>query len=285
MRLPVALALAAGFVFQSGATSSMKIYDYPGDEVARWKGTRSVILLPVLNESKVGQASLAAKTTAIMRLAFVHSGRFELVAIHDFNPTVQRGLTEGILAEAEVQKAMDDPTRESVPKIAGLLGVDYVAEVKVKDYKPATEATALEIILEGALIDTRTGEDAPLEPGRPIWGRSLTNPLGANPKRLETEALSVACNHLVGVFAGDQVPPTPEELLPPPPPEPEPTTEAAQPPAPAPPDTAAAVPGGETPPAADPGEQAEKPREPRGLDVQLPVEWFYYLLSAVIVAF
>lgn len=252
----------------SYARTHVTIYHYQDETAYGWKGARSAVLLPVQNESSHKDAALTLKATSIMKQALLHSRRFELVAIHQHNPAIVRALNDKLLNQDQVTSAVEDPKLETVLPVAAAVGVRYVIEVSVQQYKPATETTPLEVDLHGTLYDAATGDALPLPTDEPAWGQSLSDPRKTDAKRLETEALSIASDRLIGIFLGRPLPARPQ----PPKPKPAPKPVAAAP----------AAPTGATAPASPVQPQTKK--QPVGMDVHLPIEWLYYLLAATGVA-
>ncbi|OIP00260.1 MAG: hypothetical protein COZ06_22395 [Armatimonadetes bacterium CG_4_10_14_3_um_filter_66_18] len=268
--------LAAGIMLVTCAGALWaQVYQYQDEETLQWKGARSAVLLPARNESSVGEAALAVKSTAIMRQAMLHSKKFELVSLHQLNPAVRRAVSDKLLDGSVVDAAAQDPKLESVLPVAAAVGVKFVSEVSVQSYQAATETTPLEVTLSGALYEAATGEERVSTAGTgPVKGRSLSNPLKVDAKRLETEALSDACNRLVKVLSGLPLPAEPPKR------EPKPEPEVAPAPVPV---AAAPAPAPEPTPAPEVA-VAEPTKVPLGREVHLPMEWLYYLLSVAGVA-
>lgn len=175
-----------------------------GGEDEPWRGQKSVVLLPVKNESQ-GGVSLAKVAENEWRENLRASHKFSVEEIHSRNPAFMRARSENILKDDDVMRWQQQHQLEDAFNLGVSLGLQSVAELKIAGYEiveSGKAGKALKISLVGSLYDMKSRQKEKEVAAVSETAIPKKNP---NAAQIEQATLKDATRKIVDGFLGRKI--------------------------------------------------------------------------------
>lgn len=166
-----------------------------------WEGYKSVLLVPVANETTTGGRSLAQIAEQEWITNLRSSKKFSPHMVHPRSPVVVRAMRDGSLRTEDVMKWSQQPDLDGAAMIAVPLGIDFIGELKITGYELSEDGKALSISLAGALYDSRTKQEL----RKIVTSASASASKKSTGVAVERAALKEATRDIVNAFIGRDV--------------------------------------------------------------------------------